>query len=119
MTIGSREQYIGMLKSAFVSIGKDAVVNFLMSQAPGFFGNFLVSPILGWLLTELFEKMTELAELQVFFKFIDMRVGKQASEWEAAAFANYYAQQGTDENAKKKALDTLRLAHKNFIVLSA
>lgn len=109
----TREEYLNSIKSAVLELGKKEVMTFLMTQAPKFFGNFLVNPIVGliinWVLTILIEK----TEIAVFFLYTDIRTNKQASEFVDAAYANHQAQlNGTPEeklNAENNLMEKFKL----------
>lgn len=103
--MSTRDEYVAAMKQAFATLGKQVVVKFVATKVP-FLASPFLSPFVGWFADLALKALVESTETGVFFLYIDMRVGAQARGFEAAAYANYTAQQtGTPEEkarAKKK-----------------
>lgn len=112
----TRDEYVASIKQAFFTLGKEAALDYIRGQLPfltgqvrnkyiAFLGVHLANPLAGWIVGLTLESLVTKAETAAFFLYIDMRVGAQGKDFEAAAFANYQAQrQGTDvekQNAEK------------------
>lgn len=115
--MGTRDEYIGSLKSAFVSIEVRVTMGLLASLPLMFpawlawfapvwafvFKNPLLRKLIEHFLKKFYTKKTDQAEMAVFFKYIDMRVGAQSKDFEAAALENLIAQKSGDKDAIEKA----------------
>lgn len=120
--MSSRDEYIAVIKQAFVTLGKEAAMKYLVGLMP-----FLSGGIAGAILYPILAHYTELilkgiitgAETSAFFAYIDMRVGKQGQAFEAAAYRNYHAQRGTNEKEKADAEKNLRVELRNFVHFAA
>jgi hypothetical protein len=113
----TKDQYVATIRQAFVTMGREAAMNFLVSKLPIFANRFL-NPFAGWLVGIIVEGIAVRGETAAFFYYIDMRVGAQAKDFETAAIENLKAQQTGDDNAKQKAEANLKKAFREFVVLS-
>jgi len=109
-----RDEYVASVKSAFVTLGKDAVMKLLIQKVPflswGFF-NPIASMFVGWVLTQV----VDATETGLFFLYIDMRVNTQAKDFEQAAYNNYKTRlNGTPEEIKL-AEENLKVAFTKFV----
>lgn len=117
----SRDEYVSAIKTAFVVIETRVTLGLLASlpHVGVFFAHPIVIKIVEYFLKKLFTKKNDAVEMKVFFKYIDMRVGKQSSEFEAAAYENFRVQQTGDKDAIKKAEDNLWAKFEPFARLSS
>lgn len=118
----NRDQYLAALKVAAVSIGKKAVMSRLAAEMPKLFlglaGNFF-NPVIGALVERVLNYAIKEGELGAFFLFIDMRIGKQAKDFEAAALEHYLAQQSGNPEEVKRAEERLKKEFAAFVLLSS
>lgn len=108
--MGSRDEYVDVIKSSFVSIGSKAVHSGLVTAFPSaaaLLANPFTRFVIDFFIKKLLNFLAKESEMAVFFKYIDMRVGVQAKEFEAAAYANHAAQLTGDKDAIKKAENDL------------
>lgn len=113
----TRDEYVSIVQSTFVTLGKNAAMKFLVSNFP-FFGWSVINPIAGFFVGLVVEALAKEGEMQAFFLYIDFRVKKQSEAFERAAAENYEAQKGTDENRKRVAAEILKLEFSKFARLS-
>lgn len=112
-----RDEYVASVKSAFVTIGKDAVMKLLIQKVPFLslpFLNPLASMLVGWILTQV----VDATETGLFFLYIDMRVNTQAKDFEQAAYANRRAQLTGTPEEKRRAEENLKDTFRKFIRLT-
>lgn len=104
----TRDQSIGAIKIAFATIGREAVMGWLIAQIPVLAHPFLRA-VLNQFIDELMNFIVDGAETGVFFRYIDVRSTRQGRDFESSAFRNAVAQMsGTPEekaNAKKDLLE--------------
>lgn len=115
--MGTRDQYIATMKSAFVTLGTKTVMAALLAEVPIFntpFLNKLASMAVEWVMN----KIVTQAETAAFFLYIDMRVGKQSDEFLQAAYANHQAQLTGTAEEKKNAEEKLKKAFADFVILT-
>lgn len=107
----TRGEYIELIKSAFMTAGKKAVMSYLLEKF-AFFKLPIVNPITAMIVEKLLTILIENAEMLVFFAYTDFRVSRQGKDFEEAALRNHNAQLGgTDEEkrlAKELLIDCLR-----------
>lgn len=116
--MGTRDEYVAVIKSTFVSLGKTLIVETANKYLP-----FLSLPVIkqvfnyviDWALTLLVDK----TETGIFFLYIDFRVAAQSKEFERAAYVNYYAQQTGTKEQKRDAKIQLLKASREFIALKS
>lgn len=114
----TRDEYVAMVKSAFISIAKQKAMESLLG-AFTFLSWPILKPIASWIVSIIMTSAVEAAEMQAFFLYIDMRVGKQSEDWEGAAYANYQAQLYGTAEEKAVAAQRLREAHVRFVSFSS
>lgn len=114
----TRDEYVSIVQSAFITLGKNAAMKFLVSNFPFMGWNFL-NPIVGYFVGLIVEALARETEMQAFFLYIDLRVKKQSESFEKAAAENFEAQRGTDETRKKLAEDNLKREFAAFVRLSS
>lgn len=108
--MGTRDAYVATLKSAFVSLGTKGLVGLINGAAPWTM-NPLVDFILQHILDKILSEIADLAEIQAFFIYVDFRVGKQGTDFFAAAKNYQKAKLGTPKekaDAQKILIDRAR-----------
>jgi len=114
--MSSRDEYVELLKSTALSMGKDAVLKILLAQLPakmvtGFWGA-MINPILGLLVQRTLEIAIRETAIGAFFLYIDMRTSAQGRDFEKAAAHNVLVQlTGTEEEkarAEKELINRFR-----------
>lgn len=116
--MGTRDEYVASIKSAFVTLGTKTVMAALIAEVPLFssgFLNSLASKAIEWVM----RKIVDGGETAAFFLYIDARVGKQSEEFEKAAYANHAAQLNGTEQEKKDAAEKLKKAFADFVRLTS
>jgi hypothetical protein len=116
--MSTRDEYVELLKSTFLSLGKKQILPLLLAQLPaglttGFVG-MLLNPIFGFIVGTVLEIAIRETEIGLFFLYIDLRVNAQGKEFEATMRANLEAQKGGDPAKIAKAEKELIVAFKNF-----
>lgn len=105
--LSSRDAYVEFLKTTALSIGKKAVLQFLIPQLPKFLTTGLLgtlfSPLLGFLVGKILEIAIRETEIGAFFLYIDLRTSAQGRDFEAAAKANLEKQKNGTPAEKAKA----------------
>lgn len=117
----SRDEYVAVIKEAFVTLGKKAAMEFLVAQLPFLgkgFGLAVLNPIVAYFVTVGLKGITEGVETAAFFLYIDMRVGAQGKDFERAAFENYAAQRRGTPEEKANAEARLRRELRKFVTLT-
>lgn len=114
--MGTRDEYIAVMKQAFVSLGKKVVVEFITTNFP-FLAKAYISPFISFGVGLGIEALAKHAEMGLFFYFIDMRVGQQGKDFERAAYDNFKAQKG-EPWEKANAEKNLRAALRNLAVFT-
>lgn len=109
----SQIEYANNLKQAAISMGRKLVLEYIKSKIP-FLGNIFFGPIVGFFIGKVLEIAFEKTELGLFFLFIDMRVGEQAKQFQAAVDKNSKAQ---TESEKKNAEIDLINSFRAFVKL--
>lgn len=119
--MSSRDEYVAVIKQAFVTLGKKAAMEYIVAKIPalgkGFAGTTL-NPILGFFIGLAMKGITEGAETAAFFLYIDMRVGEQGKDFEAAAYENYRAQREGTPEEKLRAENNLKVTLRNLVHLA-
>lgn len=99
--MSSRDEYVAVIKQAFVTLGKKAAMEFIVAQLPFLgrgFGLSVLNPIAGYFVGLAVQGIVEHTETAAFFLFIDMRGSSQGKAFEQSAYENYRAQrQGTPQ----------------------
>lgn len=115
--MGKRDDYVAAIKDGFVSLGTKALMAFLVVEVPFFatpIANYLARHLIDYLLT----KLTDFAELQIFFAYIDFRVSDQGKDFINAVTENLEAKKnGTPEEKLAAELALIDRA-RNFIKLT-
>lgn len=109
--MGARDEYVSGIKKLFVDLGTKAFMGFLVAEVPIF-----ASPILNYIASHIVNmilvKLTDIAEMQIFFLYIDFRVNKQGTDFYEAVTANEKAKKnGTAKekaDAEKNLIDRFR-----------
>lgn len=95
--MGSRDDYVDALKSSFVTLGTNAALTALSAEAP-WLNLPIIRSIARFFVGRVLRIVADTGETAVFFLYIDIRVNKQAKDFEFAAYANHEAQlNGTKE----------------------
>ncbi len=114
--LSPRDAYVEFLKSTALSIGKKAVIEWLVAQLPaalvtGLIGS-IFTPILGFAVGKILEVAINETEIGAFFLYIDLRTSAQGRAFESAAQTNLDKQKsGTPEEkaqAEKELVDAFR-----------
>jgi hypothetical protein len=118
----SRDEYVELLKSTALSLGKREIMPLLLSQLPkalttGFLGAVL-SPVLGFIVGKVLEIAIRETEIGAFFLYIDLRTSAQGRDFEKAARANLLKQQTGTPEEKAAAEKELISAFKSFVKLT-
>lgn len=117
--MSSRDEYVELLKSTALSLGKQEVLPLLLSQLPsaltsGFIGT-LLNPIFGFLVGKVLEIAIRETEIGAFFLYIDLRTSAQGREFEKAARENLLKQKTGTPSEKAAAEKELKDAFRAFI----
>lgn len=110
--MGTRDEYVKMAKSAFVTLTANGTLSVLSGYFP-----FLKIPFFNGiaqdLLEKFYEKVSNQGELAAFYKFIDVRVNKQGEAFQEAMQRNHLARNSEDivekANARKNLIEKHRL----------
>jgi putative Mn2+ efflux pump MntP len=118
----SRDEYVELLKSTALSLGKREIMPLLLSQLPkalttGFLGAVL-SPVLGFIVGKVLEIAIRETEIGAFFLYIDLRTSAQGRDFEKTMQANLDAQKNGTPDQKAKAEKELKDAFKAFVKLT-
>ncbi len=103
----SYEDYVKALKGFFFSLAKKAVLDKITASIP-----WLVSapalPLVNFLLDKVIGIIIDNAEVSLFFKFVDTRVGNQAQGFEEAITKLSTATPEQREQAENEAIEAYR-----------
>ena len=119
--MSSRDEYVAVIKQAFVTLGKKAAMDYIVAQIPALgkgIAGAIVNPVIGFFITQALEGIIEGAETAAFFLYIDMRVGDQGKDFEAAAYENYRAQREGTPEEKLRAENNLKVTLRNLVHLA-
>lgn len=116
--MGARDEYVELIKSAFVTIAVKTVLAGAASVFP-FLGSGFFAFIINAVMKKFFTWFALQTELQAFFLFIDTRVGQQGRDFEAAAYRNREAQTNGTKEEKIKAENDLWVTFKNLASLKS
>jgi hypothetical protein len=109
--------YVEAVKQSAFKIGKELLIREGLKSLP-----FLFTGPFGFVGTMITEKVMEVlireGEFAVFFKYIDMRVDSQGSDFSKAAMENYRIQLLGTEAEKIEAEKKLIIAFKSFVKLA-
>ncbi len=114
----TRQEYIDIIKSAFLTAGKKAVVGFLVEKF-AFFSLPIVNPLLKMVVEKILTILIQNAEMLAFFTYTDFRVAQQGKAFEEAALKNHLAQQGGSDDEKKRAEELLITSLRTFVRISS
>lgn len=117
--MGARDEYVELLKSTALSLGKDAVMKLLLARLPsalttGFLGA-IFSPLLGYITGWVLELAIRETEMGAFFLYIDLRTSAQGRAFESKMQSNLEAQKSGDPAAIAKAEKELVDAFRAFV----
>lgn len=120
--MSSRDEYVELLKSTALSLGKQEILPLLLSQLPagmttGFFGAIL-NPIYGFIVGTVLEIAIRETEIGAFFLYIDLRTSAQGRDFEKAARENLLKQKAGTPEEKAKAEKELIDAFKAFVKIT-
>lgn len=120
--MSTRDEYVELLKSTALSLGKQEVLPLLLAQLPsglttGFVGS-LFNPILGFIVGKALEIAIRETEIGAFFLYIDLRTSAQGREFEKAARENLLKQQNGTPEERAAAEKELKSAFKAFVKLT-
>lgn len=120
--MASRDEYVELLKSTALSVGKKKVLPLLLARLPaklttGFFGA-LLNPFFGLIVGEALEIAIRETEMGAFFLYIDLRTSAQGREFEKQARANFEAQKNGTPEEKELAEKALIDAFRKFVKLT-
>lgn len=115
--MSTRDEYVEVIKNAFTTLAKQAAMRYLLSNLP-FLAISWINPIASYFVGIVIEGIVVRGETAAFFLYIDMRVGQQAKDFEAAAYENYHAQQNGTPQEKKDAEANLKNKFRAFAVLT-
>ena len=115
----TRDEYVELLKSTALSVGKQKVLPLLLAQLPaklttGFFGA-LLNPLFGLIVGKALEIAIRETEMGAFFLFIDLRTSAQGREFEKQALANFEKQKHGTPEEKEAAELALIDAFRKFV----
>lgn len=118
----SRDEYVELLKSTALSLGKKEILPLLLAQLPtklttGFIG-MLLNPILGFIVGEVLSIAIRETEIGLFFLYIDLRTSAQGRDFEKTMQANMDAQRSGTPEQKAKAEKDLKDAFRAFAKLT-
>jgi len=114
----TRQEYIDLIKSAFLTAGKKAVMGYLVDKI-AFFSLPIVNPILSMIVEKILTILIQSAEMLAFFTYTDFRVAAQGKSFEAAALRNHIAQQGGSDDEKREAEKLLIDSLRSFIRIAS
>lgn len=120
--MSSRDEYVELLKSTALSLGKKQILPLLLAQLPagmttGFVG-MLLNPIFGFIVGKVLEIAIRETEIGAFFLYIDLRTSAQGKEFEEMMRKNLDAQKSGNPAAIAKAEKELIVAFKAFVKLT-
>lgn len=99
--MGTRDEYVKALKSAFVTLGTRGLMAYLAVQDPIIVTNPILKYIVENIIEFLLESLTNVTEMGVFFLYTDFRVSAQGTVFMEAAKSN---QEAKNKSPKEKAL---------------
>ena len=112
----TRQEYVTLMKETFVTLGVKAVMSELTSKW-SFFALPFFNPLTKLAVEWVVKFLAKHGETAAFFLYIDMRVGEQAKDFEAAAIKNFIAQKTGTPEEKKRAEENLKLKFTAFAML--
>lgn len=120
--MSTRDEYVELLKSTALSIGKKQILPLLLKQLPaqltsGFLGAIL-NPIFGFLVGKVLEIAIRETEIGAFFLYIDLRTSAQGRTFEEKMRTNVEKQKNGTPEEKAKAEKELVDAFKAFVKLT-
>lgn len=109
----THDQYVSLIKETALSVGKQAVMRYLVTQFP-WMGAALINPIIGLVVGYILGVAIKYTEFGAFFQYTDLRVGNQAKSFEEAAIKNQLAQASGNKEEIRRAEIELIKAFDNF-----
>lgn len=110
-------EYVEVIKKTATDLAVKLFLEVLLKEVPFlFWGPF--GPLTKAIVTKVVTIVYNKGEMAVFFKYIDMRVDKQGTNFSEAAIRNHIAQQSGTPDEKLKAEADLIIAFKSFAKLS-
>lgn len=108
------DDYIKAVRSAALTTAKKSLIAALLKKVPFlFFGP--LAPLTNLLVGKALDLLFEQAEFAIYFKYTDLRVDKQGSDFSKIALENYEIQQHGTEDEKRKSEEKLINSFKHFI----
>lgn len=112
----TREETVAALKTAFVSMGRAAI---LAALAPiPFFNTIIVRQIVSILITKVLEVISNSIEMQAFFLYTDFRTNAQGRDFTQKALEYEAAKKTGDKDAMAKAEQALIISMRALINFS-
>lgn len=109
----TRDEYVESIKSAFKTVGSKGVYAALVAAVP-FFGLPVIGTVTRFIIDQVIAKLVDLAEMEIFFVYIDLRTAEQRETFESAARANWIAQQAGSPEEKANAEAKLIASFRSF-----
>lgn len=114
----SHDEYVQVIKQTFITIGRKVAIKRLVGLFP-IFANPILNPIVLYFVEMIVVALATEGEMDAFFLYIDMRVGKQSEKFEEAAYENYRVQQSGTKQEKLNAENKLRAEFDSFVRLTS
>lgn len=99
-------------------MGVDVVMKHVVAHVPFLAWPFF-NPLTQMAVKYIAKTLVTQGETAAFFYYIDMRVSNQHQEFEKAAIENALAQVDGSPEEKKRAEENLKVAFRNFVVLTS
>lgn len=117
--MGTRAEYVEIIKSAFFQMGLKVAKEKLFSFLPKFLTSGIIgvlfNPFVNLIIEKTLSAIIESAEMLAFFAYIDLRTSRQGREFYEAAKANRDIQRSEATPEEKiNAENNLKLAFKNL-----
>jgi hypothetical protein len=112
----TRQEYVTLMKETFITLGTKAVMMELTSRA-AFLAWPFFNPLINMFVKYVVTYIAKYGETAAFFLYIDMRVGEQSKDFEAAAMANFMAQKTGTLEEQKRAEENLKIKFAAFAQL--
>lgn len=116
--MSTRDEYVESIKSAFVTLATQSTLAWFATLTKGVSNTWFLKKLITIISEQLFKYIATQSELVVFFKYIDMRVGKQSTKFQLAALQNWKAQQNGTDIEKQLAEDNLKISFRKFAMLN-
>lgn len=112
----THDEYVNLIKETALSVGKQAVMRYLVAQFP-WMGAALINPIIGLVVGYILGVAIKYTEFGAFYQYTDLRIGNQAKGFEEAAIRNQLAQQSGNKEEIRRAEKELIKAFDTFVSL--